>query len=118
MQTAAVEQLAMVPHTPGPWRSVGLSWVCSDAGIVATVVAHPDSQMKWATKAADLQTEANRRLVAAAPSMLEMLVALEKKTRHRAAALRYQGDQSANAELQLANEILGIVESARYYAGS
>lgn len=55
--------------TTGNWRRVGHSWVCSDRGIVASVVKHPDSQMKWATEAADLETEANRKLIAAAPDM-------------------------------------------------
>lgn len=63
-----------VPNfTQGPWRRCGHNWVCSDLGIVATVIKHPDSQLKWATSAADLETEANRKLITAAPEMFHAL---------------------------------------------
>lgn len=59
--------------TQGPWRRCGHNWVCSENGIVASVAKHPDSQMKWATREADLETEANRKLITAAPVMFHAL---------------------------------------------
>ena len=51
----------MSEHTPGPWKVVGLS-VISDSGIICNPPSGPIDEL-----------EANARLIAAAPDMLEAL---------------------------------------------
>ena len=51
----------MSEHTPGPWKVVGQS-VISDSGIICNPPSGPIDEL-----------EANARLIAAAPDMLEVL---------------------------------------------
>jgi hypothetical protein len=66
-------------HTPGPWRwdhesNVGNLIVDPERNAVATFQAR--SHLKWAEQQAE--REANARLIAAAPELLEALKGLEQ----------------------------------------
>jgi len=57
----------MSKHTPGPWRTTGLNVRSGDA-LVAVIVDH------WADeKTPEPEKEANARLIAAAPDLLDAL---------------------------------------------
>ena len=60
----ALKDGGMSEHTPGPWKVVGLS-VISDSGIICNPPSGPIDEL-----------EANARLIAAAPDMLEALEAM------------------------------------------
>jgi 2C-methyl-D-erythritol 2,4-cyclodiphosphate synthase len=51
-------------HTQGPWKQVARAWIVADAGVVLTAQG-------------DIK-EADARMIAAAPDMLEALLTIEK----------------------------------------
>ena len=60
----------MSAHTPGPWKAVRLACQEDRHKYTHEVVADSDDQISWLT------TEANARLIAAAPELLETLESL------------------------------------------
>lgn len=64
--------MAEQKHTPGPWRAMGCE-IISDMWVVATVHWHSGNQV---------QDEANRHVIAAAPDMLAELKKLHRLYPH------------------------------------
>ena len=72
----------MSKHTPGPWAAESEGSIVAvesgrDAGRVIVELARADGRSVGGTKAMDAAMEANARLIAAAPELLEALQALE-----------------------------------------
>jgi hypothetical protein len=66
----------MSAHTPGPWEhTTGDTTVYADGVFVAeTIPSQP-----WADDVPKLEAEANARLIAAAPDLLELVQSMVKK---------------------------------------
>ena len=59
-------------YTKAPWSNTGLEIRAQNSTIIATVYSHlPNNQSRE-------EAEANAKLIAAAPAMLELLIRIEK----------------------------------------
>ena len=92
----------MTEHTPGPWRKTA-GYIASNKGVVAVYVPSRGSIMHWADdNAASSELEANARLIAAAPELLEALENLHATAR-TVQAMHEQGAGDA----RIAPEVFG-----------
>jgi len=66
----------MSKHTPGPWHVANVGWIASERGTICAMYA-----MKTGLHGEDIEGEANARLIAAAPDLLDALKAAQEELR-------------------------------------